>query len=95
MTALKVLATMCSHARVKPYTAHELASIHGLSVATVYYTLKALTKAGFITHVHNGYVLSQLVLNAGTMYQAQLARITIQTITEELYAAKDSKTTKH
>ncbi|GAB4219559.1 MAG: hypothetical protein Kow00102_03200 [Spirochaetota bacterium] len=94
MKELKLLHFMCTQARVRPYTAQELSAIHNMPVATTYHALRKLEKAGLVSHVYNGYMLSQVILNAGALYQQNLARITIQTM-EEIYAAKNSKTAKH
>lgn len=95
MKALQILATMCMHPRVKPYQAKELASICKVSLATTYYALSQLRKAGLVEHVQNGFIVSQVILSAGALYQQQLARMSVQTLMEELYVTKNSKAIKH
>ncbi|MCL2154071.1 MAG: hypothetical protein FWH53_00245 [Leptospirales bacterium] len=81
---IKVLAYMLENAdRIAPWRAQDFKI--KIPASSLYRNLKSLCKAGLIKKVSGGYVLSSLILEAGTKQKNAFMRINITTDQENVH----------
>ena len=81
---IKVLAYMLENAdRIAPWRVEDFKM--RISPSSLYRTLRNLCTAGIIKKVPGGYVLSALILEAGTKQKAAFMRINITTEQENVH----------
>jgi len=84
--SLTILHNMLLNAdRIKPWVAEELAIQACIPVSSAYRHLKNLADAEMINRTTSGYVLNEIILEAGPKAQMALARLTTKNFKEKLY----------
>ncbi len=83
--SLKILTHMLNHAdRIAPWRWEDFISLN-IPVSTYYRQLKILLQAKLVVKVSGGYVLSPLVLEAGTKQKDAFMRVDISKHQERIH----------